>query len=279
MTHAEQAPRATAADPEERPLLGAALVAGTANVIMQLAHPAVGYGVVESPVKSGSIMHSPAKRTRTTLTYLAVAMRGTDEQRRAYRKAVNRSHAQVRSGPSSPVAYNAFDPRLQLWVAACLYKGVEDAHAAFVGDLDDQTRDELYAGAATLGTTLQVPEEMWPRDREAFEEYWQQGLEQIHIDDTVREFLLALVGMRFAHTPVRVLFGRFHRFMTIGFLPPRFRQEMRLPWAPRQQRRFERVVAVMRAIVQRQPRVVKEFPFNLYLRDVDRRIRKGIPLV
>jgi uncharacterized protein (DUF2236 family) len=264
---------------EDRPLLGAALLAGTANVIMQLARPGVGYGVVESPVESGSIMHHPVKRTRTTLTYLAVAMRGSEQERRAYRKAVNRSHAQVRSGPSSPVSYNAFDPQLQLWVAACLYKGVEDAHAAFVGDLDDETRRELYRDSAPLGTTLQVPLELWPPDRAAFEEYWERGLEQVHIDDTVRAFLLDLVEMRFAHRPVRLLFGRFHRFMTIGFLPARFRQEMRLSWSPRQQRRFARVTAAVAAIVRLQPRVLQEFPFNLYLWDVRRRIRRGRPLV
>ena len=34
-------------------LVGAALLAGPANVIMQLARPGVGYGVVESRVESG----------------------------------------------------------------------------------------------------------------------------------------------------------------------------------------------------------------------------------
>ena len=47
-----------------------------ANIIMQLANPAVGHGVAESRVKSGSILHRPLKRTRTTFTYLAVAMMG-----------------------------------------------------------------------------------------------------------------------------------------------------------------------------------------------------------
>src|SRR4051794_41006642 len=39
------------------------------------------------------------------------------------RRAVNKSHAQVYSLPESQVSYNAFDKDLQLWVAACLYKG------------------------------------------------------------------------------------------------------------------------------------------------------------
>ncbi len=103
--------------------MGVALLAGPANVIMQLARPGVGYGVMESRVESGRIDLHPIKRARTTFTYLAVATAGTDAQKAAFRRAVNRAHAQVRSTPDSPVQYNAFDPELQLWVAACLYKG------------------------------------------------------------------------------------------------------------------------------------------------------------
>ena len=70
-------------------LMGVALLAGPANVIMQLANPGVGYGVVESRVESGRTDLHPVKRARTTFTYLAVATRGSDAQKAAYRRAVN----------------------------------------------------------------------------------------------------------------------------------------------------------------------------------------------
>jgi uncharacterized protein (DUF2236 family) len=73
----------------------AAVLLPAANVIMQLSAPPVGYGVVESPVDSGNVYKHPFKRARTTGTYLAAATVGTE----------------------SSVSYNAFDPRLQLWVA------------------------------------------------------------------------------------------------------------------------------------------------------------------
>jgi uncharacterized protein (DUF2236 family) len=63
-----------------------------------LSAPPVEYGVVESPVDSGSVYKHPFKRARTTGTYLAAATVGTE----------------------SSVSDNAFDPRLQLWVAACV---------------------------------------------------------------------------------------------------------------------------------------------------------------
>ena len=64
-------------------VFGAALAAGTANIIMQLSRPGVGHGVVESPVDSGKATLHPIKRARTTFTYLAVALLGSDEDRTA----------------------------------------------------------------------------------------------------------------------------------------------------------------------------------------------------
>ena len=57
-------------------MLGVGLLAGGANVVMQLAWPGVGYGVVESKVDSGALMKHPWKRARTTFQYIAVAVIG-----------------------------------------------------------------------------------------------------------------------------------------------------------------------------------------------------------
>src|ERR1700757_4023730 len=90
-----------------------AFAAGAANVIMQLSWPEVGYGVVESKVDSGNLFKHPWKRARPTFQYLAVAVFGDDEDRTAYREAVDAAHRQVRSTSTSPVSYNAFDRDLQ----------------------------------------------------------------------------------------------------------------------------------------------------------------------
>jgi uncharacterized protein (DUF2236 family) len=260
-------------------VIGAGLLAGPANVIMQLARPAVGHGVVESTVDSGKVTLHPIKRARTTLSYLAVATLGTDEERAQFRRGVNRSHAAVRSTESSPVAYNAFDPDLQLWVAACLYVGFEDTYRLLGRPLDPALRERLYRESAVLGTTLQVPPERWPADLAAFRRYWAAGLEQISIDETVRGYLTDLILLRHLPLPVRLAFGRLSRFITTGFLEQRFRDEMRLPWDARRQRWFDRTMALVRLVVRVSPPVLRAFPFNAYLADLRRRIRTGRPLV
>jgi uncharacterized protein (DUF2236 family) len=263
----------------EDALTGPGLLAAAANVIMQLGRPEVGHGVVESRVESGQLFRHPIKRGRTTLTYLAVAIRGTESERQAFRAGVDRVHAQVRSTPSSPVSYDAFDPDLQLWVAACLYKGLEDVQQAFGVGLDADDAQRLYQESAVLGTTLQVPADRWPADREAFERYWTEGLAAVSIDDTVRTYLTDVMMMRFLPRVLSVPLGPLNRFVTSGFLPPVFREQMHVPWSDRHQRRFDRMTTVLGAVVRRLPAPLQAFPYNIYMWDLRRRIRAGRPLV
>lgn len=264
-------------------LMGVALLAGPANVIMELARPGVGHGVAESRVESGRIDRHPIKRARTTFTYIAVANSGTDVQKAAFRRAVNRAHAEVYSTPDSPVPYNAFDPELQLWVAACIFKGGIDIYRTFVGEIPEDEADRIYRDGMSIGTTLQVPPEMWPPDRAAFDRYWQESLEQVHIDDSVREFLYPIAVSRIKGVPLpdwlRTPLESFNLLITTGFLPQRFRDEMRLPWDDAQQQRFDRLMAVIGAVNGVLPKVIRQFPFNLMLWDLDRRIKAGRALV
>ncbi|MGO4257885.1 oxygenase MpaB family protein [Marmoricola sp. RAF53] len=257
----------------------AGMLGAAANVVMQLGHPGVGYGVLESRVDSGNVLLHPWKRLRTTLSYLVVALFGSPADVDAYRKAVNRAHAQVRSRPDSPVEYNAFDPALQLWVAACLYVGFRDARTLFLGPMDEATADGLYDYCHRLGTSLQVPRDAWPADRAAFEEYWRAGLAEVSYDEPVRAHLLKVVDlemvprwMRFGNAPV-------NRFFTVGMLPPEVRTAMRLPWTARDQRRFERAVRALRTITRLTPRWARVLPIHLQLAEVRLRIRRGWQLV
>jgi uncharacterized protein (DUF2236 family) len=257
----------------------AAVLLPAANVIMQLSLPGVGYGVLESPVDSGNVYKHPFKRARTTGTYLAVAAIGTESDRALIRGAVDVAHRQVRSTPSSPVSYNAFDPKLQLWVAACLYRYFVDQHEFLHGPLDDASADAVYRDAKRLGTTLQVPERMWPSGRAAFDEYWKRSLDQLRIDPPVREHLRGVASMAFLPWPLRVLAGPFNLFATTGFLAPEFRAMMRLDWSHSQQRRFGWLLAALRLADRLIPHRVWIFSYQLYLWDMRSRARRGRRIV
>ncbi len=256
---------------------GIALAAAASNVVMQLARLPIGHGVAKSTVDSGRVDKHPVKRTRTTLSYIAVAMLGTESERLAMRREVNRAHRHVNA--KTPVAYNAFDRDLQLWVAACLYQGIEMIYTLLYGEPTSEQAEEIYRYGARFGTTLQVPQDMWPPDRAAFEEYWQDGLSKIEMDDVTRGYLRDLTELRLFPAPLRWVLGRHHRFLTLGFLPQPFRDELGYPWTPRDQARFDRHTRFLARTNRVLPRPLREFPFNVYLHDVRRRIKKNRPIV
>ena len=202
------------------------------------------------------------------------------------RDEVNRVHSSVHSEQSDPVQYNAFDPELQLWVGACLYWGTADLFRLLGADLPAERAEAVYQYSKRLGTTLQVPAHMWPTDLEAFGEYWEQGLRQIRMDDLTRGYLQSLAQLEFLTmplgrlgAPLRPLLRPLGRFLTLGYLPDPFRRELGLPWSGRQQRLFDLHIRWYAAVTRRLPRQLREFPVNLYWRDVRRRIRRGRSIV
>jgi uncharacterized protein (DUF2236 family) len=257
----------------------AGCLAGLANVILQLSWAPVGYGVMESRVTGGQLTRHPLKRGRTTFTYIAVAWLGDDELRARYREAVNTAHRQVRSTADSPVKYNAFSRDLQLWVAACMYWGLTDFYVRVHGAPEPTVADALYRHAARFGTTLQLPEEMWPADRAAFAEYWHAGLTRAAIDPVVRDYLMGLVSRRGLRFPFNLGPGLGVAFVTTGFLPPPIRDQMGLVWTPADEERFARWLRRLGVVLRRLPPPLRAFPFNVLLRDARRRLRRGIPLV
>ena len=266
-------------DGRQRLLSGLSLALGGANVIMQLSMLPVGRGVFESTVESGSLHRHPVKRTRTTLGYVMIAMFGTEHERSVLRAQVNRQHRAVRSGPDSPVTYDAFDPSLQLWVAACMYRGVIDAETFLYGAPSDEDANELYAASARFATTLQVPAQQWPGDREAFERYWASSLERISMDADTRAFLYGVASLDFLPAIFRWPFARVHRLITSGFLPEAFRTELGLPWGSIRERVFGWWCASAALVNAVTPQPLRAFPWNVALWDARRRIRKGIDFV
>lgn len=260
-------------------LSGLALAPAGANVIMQLSRLPIGHAVAESKVPSGSLSKHPVKRTRTTLGYIMIALFGSDHEREVLRAEVNAQHRLVRSSEGDSVPYNAFDPALQLWVAACMYKGSLDAIEFLRGPPSQPEKELLLARCARFATTLQVPTTMWPSDGPAFDSYWVSSVEEIEVDDVTRQFLLGLATLSFLPWPLARILGPAHLFFTTGFLPHEFRTALDLEWTPRQQARFERWTRAAGALNKRLPTSIREFPWNVVEFDTRRRIRRGRPIL
>lgn len=257
------------------------LASGAANIILQLANPAVGYGVKESIVGNGQnvLFTDPVRRARTTFTYLAVAFIGSAEDKLTYRSAVNKSHKLVRSTEASPVKYNAFNPELQLWVASCLYFGFRDVLTKFRGEPSREDAEKLLRMSEPLATTLQVRSDQWHKSLDEFDAYWEKNLNELTIDDTMREYLMRIVNVEFLPKPAQWLFGGFNRFVTSGFLPPQIRQKMHLQWTPSQQKRFDLLMSTFGFLNRMTPLAVRGAFLTLMLRDLRKRMKEGRSLI
>ena len=255
------------------------MAGAAANVIMQLGWPEVGYGVMESKVESGALMKHPWKRARTTLQYLNVAILGTDEEKAAFREAVNSAHRHVKSDADSPVKYNAFNRELQLWVAACLYIGVEDTHQLLHGALDEEDAEAFYQSGKCLGTTLQVPEEMWPVTRKDFDVYWNMGSERVSMDETQRQFFNDLMDLKMITPLLRLPFKGLLRFLTIGSLPPVYREQLGVKWTDGDSRRFQNLFTFVSVVNKFLPRWVRMGGTKVLMGDLRWRIGRQKNLI
>lgn len=256
-----------------------AFAAGAANVVMQLSRPQVGYGVVESKVDSGNLLKHPWKRARTTFQYLAVAIIGSPEDRAAFREAVDGAHRHVKSDVGSPVSYNAFDRELQMWVAACLFVGLEDTYQLLRGELTATQAEQFYRSAWPLGTTLQVTEDQWPATRADFDDYWTEACRLVAIDATVRDYLRDLVDLKMVNPVLGLPFRPLLKFLTTGFLAPVFREALDVGWGPARQWLFETLFLVVAFVNRFLPIFIRQGGSYLLLADVRRRVRANQRLI
>ena len=174
------------------------------------------------------------------------------------------------STDESPVQYNAFDKDLQLWVAACLYKGAVDVYRIFVGEMDDETAERHYAEGMALGTTLQVPRRCGRPTGRHSTRTGSESLDKVHIDDTVREYLYPIAAgpdargeaARAAAALVGALRPADHDGLSAATISRRDAAAVGLR-APAQIRPADGRHS--RASTTSMPRFIRQFPFNVVL--------------
>lgn len=241
------------------------LGAGSA-ILLQVAMRPVGLGVVEH----SSTLDRPVDRLRTTLTYVYVMALGTPEEQRAVAQMVNRVHGPVRSEGR----YDAFDPALQLWVAATLAHEGPRIHELVFGPMHPASREQVHRESAVYATALQVPADDWPGDLAAFDEYWARTLRTLEPDPAVQAFVGRLLSTRDQPGLVRALLP-LQSLMARGGVPPEVRQVLGLPWSERDQRAYDLFWKAFPPVYRRLPVAVRRLPARLYLRDFRRRRARG----
>lgn len=234
---------------------GIFLVAGARAILLQIAHPSVGAGVAEH----SDFVHRALGRLHGTLSYLYALQYGTEEDVRTVRRRVNRAHAPVRGA-----GYTAFDPELQRWVAATITQSMLQLYEGAYGALSPADGDAIVHRSRLVGSALQMPEELWPPSREAFDAYWEEELSRLEVTPAARRIAHDLLGGGIAAWWLRPV-GPYLRLMTAGLLPSRLRAPFGFRWSERQEARFQRALRLTFAVYRALPLAVRTAPSRYYL--------------
>lgn len=244
----------------------ALLLGAGSTVLNQLAMKGVGLGVAEH----STALRRPVDRLRTTLTYVYVMILGTDTERDAIRKMVNKAHVSIRSEGR----YSAYDKDLQLWVAATLaHNGILIYEKTF-GPLTASSRERIYRDSQILGNALQVDPSMWPATMAEFEVYWKEAYERMEADPAVQGYVAALLDTRSAPLLIRPLLP-LQSLMSRGNLDPHVREIVGLAWSAKDQKRYDLFWKVFPPIYRLVPRFLRQLPPRLILAEMRWRMRLG----
>lgn len=195
-------------------LEGVLLAGGLRALLLQLAQPAVGHGVA----RHSAFETDPLGRLRGTLAFIYVVAAGEEDLVRSVARSVGRAHRPVVSGVDAPVAYDARDPALQLWVAATIHDTAIRIAEAVWGPLPPALADELLALNGRLATELGLPAREWPSTRAEFDAVFLAASAGLRFDDVTVPVVQALVEARATPRWLRLVMPTYLR-ATLGTLP------------------------------------------------------------
>ena len=237
------------------------LGAGPRALLLQVAHPLVAEGVDQH----SDFRTDPWGRLAGTLrSYLRIVY-GTRAAARTEIRRLNRLHARVSGPVRDPVAadrfgpaYSARDAQLGLWVHATLVDSTLFTVDAWQERLSRDARARFYAETVPIGRLFGVPENLLPRDIDAFDDYMSAMLGSdgpVHPTATARELARVILHPPLegvVRGPVADLLGPAAAatrgalalvpqaavdtlmIPAVGLLPARVRQEYGLPWGARE---------------------------------------------
>jgi len=239
------------------------LAGGAVAILLQVAEPGVGRGVDEH----SNFAYRPIDRLRTTMTYVYCMVYGTVEEKKAIIDMVHRAHSVVRGEN-----YSADDPELQLWVSATLYAAATEIYEKFFGEFDEQTNDEIYREYSILASSLRVPAELWPANRDAFWVYFNHKVETIEVTPYAKNVARDLLFNK--RTPLLLKAGiPMIRILTAEWLPPRLREAYGLKRKPKT---YKTILFLLQTFYPGLPTFIRTFPVKYYMRDMRKRLRNAV---
>lgn len=234
-------------------------------ILMQMAHPLIAAGVARHSTFRGGA-GSAAKRAHGTISAMltltfgdATAREATLEHIRSIHRRVNGTLTEDAGSFPAGTVYSAENPELLLWVHATLLDSIPDIYGKVLGplsvaDLDAFCRESAPTLVALGGDPARAPQ-TWSELQRYLLAMLESGVLQVTPEG--HEIAEAVLTPRIAGFPAPG--AAMHRRLTIGLLPPVLRQRYGFPWTARDQRRYERLLRMVRRVRRFTPAPLAKF--------------------
>ena len=228
-------------------------------LLLQVAHPTVGAGVRDY----SDFERRPWNRLFGSLDYLLVLQYGGRDAV-AMGQRLRQLHKGFRGVKPDGERYYALEPNAYAWVHATLLDAYVSAHAQFGRPMSREQIERFYREYAGLGRLVGVRERDLPADWESFRAYFDRMVEQeLERTESVDRVLRAVRHVTLPDLPfVPDLFGKALRLpaaralyvCSVGLLPPRLRERLRVRWRAREEREFRAIGAATRRLTPVMPK-------------------------
>lgn len=220
-------------------------------ILLQLAHPLVAQGVADHSTFRAGMFTAAVRLHHTVQAMRHLAFGGEARARLALdgiRAIHRRVHGTLREvvGPyPAGTRYSAEDPALVLWVHATLLDSLPLVYAELVRPLSALELDAWCVESAPVARALGAGDDV-PTSWAALQAY----LTRMHssgaivVGDTARALAADVLSPRYAGliAPARAV----NRVVTVGLLPESVREQYGFAWGPRDARRLQQALRLLR---------------------------------
>lgn len=222
--------------------------------ILENMLPELGQGVLDHSV----FFADPYARVQRSLPPIfRTVYAGEDNNEGA---TVRDFHANIKGEMPDGSRYHALNPETYYWAHATFLDVILSGADRFIRKLSLAEKEQLYAESITWYRRYGVSERAMAATFSEFETYWNHVLDDILVPHKTAMYGVGYVtaGLDRVPAPKGVPAWVWHviartlspiaAFITTGGLPPRTRRQLNLPWTDRQERRYQRFCAGIRAL-------------------------------
>ncbi|KAJ9241007.1 hypothetical protein DTO169E5_3702 [Paecilomyces variotii] len=233
---------------------GILFMGGGVAILLQAAIP----GVIKEPQASEDLAVHLLENIQTTTSYIFCLTFGSKAQRKSLLDMLNRGGHLL----------NGSDPIFRLWVTATLYATATDIYQRIYGRVDYRTAERVYEEYTLLVSALNIPPELWPKDRQKFWTYWDDTI--VNIRDCPFRGLEKDLVLNFKRLPGWIRFMKpFLRVLTSEMLPPNVRKGYGLKSSKARRALYRVTLGFAVAVYPTFPKSIRSYPQRFYLKKLE----------